>query len=94
MEDFLTAFLTGFVGLTSLESWDLIRAALFLWMMFFLEAKSAILTASLIVFSEGFFSAFLIRVFKSSFNFLFSSVLFLSCLNFFLADFVTGTFLF
>ena len=88
--DFLEDFLVGDFCLTSLDSWDLILAALFLWMMFFFEAKSATLTASIIVFSVFVFFAFLTRLLKRSLNFLFSRVLFLSCLNFFFADFVTG----
>lgn len=93
MEAFLAAFAGSFLEVlfcSSLESWDFILAALFLWMIFFFAARSASEVANLI--SSLFLDLFARRTAISSFfiKSLFTVVLFLEPLRALLAVFVTG----
>jgi hypothetical protein len=98
----LTAFLTaGFaatfafaIGLASLLREDLILAALFLWIKFFFIALSTSTTAFFTFSAVLDFRAPLIASFSCSLKRLLTFSLFLSCLSFFLADFMTGMWLF
>ena len=88
------ALCSAFFGESMCAKRDLIRAALFLWKMCILAALSKALTALLTVFAVGDATAFLIVSLTDSSIFARSIVLFLSCRNFFFADFITGISLF
>lgn len=88
MEGFLASvFLSVFM---SLESWDFMRAALFLWITFFLTARSAKETAFLIFSGRGDFFAVLTAISRPLTMILLTASLFFEPLRALLAVFVTG----
>ena len=97
VDGFIAFFVTVFAatlaladGLASLLNLDFILAALFLWIKPFLTALSTAETAFLTFSVVLLFMASLTASLKVSLKKLLAFVLFLSCLNFFLADFITG----
>src|SRR5258706_8931250 len=87
-------FASVFFGDKRWASLDLIRAALFLWIMCFFAALSSKLAAMLTFLAFGVVTAFLTASFKTTSVFARIIVRFLSCFNFFFADLITGMILF
>lgn len=76
------------------ESLDFILAALFLWIICFLDSLSIIFVAFTIFSDDGFLTKSFKTFLRRFRNLLFWISLFLSCLNFLEALFITGTALF